>query len=319
MQIYFADDSEDERDIMEATLASGGYEEIHVATSGIELLARLGIAPHGEAAARSNVILPDVILLDVRMPGIDGIETCARIRADPRFQHTPILMVTSLDDLDTLNQAFVAGANDYINKPYNRIELLARIRAAIRLKREMERRFSRERELLAAQEVKGLRPRDTAVVIDPATGLLLREVLEGYVMEAGAAATRLGVLALHIDHLDAFERVHGPTAQHDLLKQVASVLRHTPASLGDMLSHFNLGLFIALMHDVGLDDMAVAARRAEQAVRALAIPHRGAQTANIVTVSIGVAVEREPRLLLSAAVAAMEQAANRGGNRIIFA
>jgi diguanylate cyclase (GGDEF)-like protein len=314
MQIYFADDSEDERDIMEATLASGGYDDARFATSGVELLARLGIAPRGETEVE-----PDVILLDVRMPGIDGIETCARIRADPRFQHTPILMVTSLDDLDTLNQAFVAGANDYINKPYNRMELLARIRAAIRLKGEMDRRFSRERELLAAQEVRGLRSRDAGSAVDPATGLLPREILESCICGANATGVGFGVLALQIDHFDAFERTYGLPAQRDLLRQVANALRPLPGALGDMLSHFGLGLFIALAHGADRDVMAMTARRAEQAIRSLGIPHRGAGAANFVTVSIGVACDREARALLSAAVSAMEQASSRGGNRIIFA
>jgi diguanylate cyclase (GGDEF)-like protein len=227
-------------------------------------------------------------------------------------------MVTSMDDLDTLNQAFVAGANDYINKPYNRIELLARIRAANRLKGEMDRRFARERELLAAQEVRGLRRRDNASAIDPVTGLLPREILESCIRD-GASGDRLGVLALQIDHLETFERTRGAAAKRDLLREVAGVLREVPARLGDMLSHFDLGLFIALMHEVDRDAMALTARRAEQTIRGLGVPHHGAGSANIVTVSIGVAHDRAPRALLSAAVSAMEQAASRGGNRIIFA
>jgi GGDEF domain-containing protein len=199
------------------------------------------------------------------------------------------------------------------------MELLARIRAAIRLKGEMDRRASRERELLAAQEVKGLRPRDAASALDPATGLLPREILESCILGADAAGSGLGVIAVQIDHVEAYERAHGLSAQRDLLRRVAGVLRPLPASLGDVLSHFDLGLFIGLLHDTDRDAMVMTARRAEQTIRGLAIPHRGAGASGIVTVSIGVAHDREPRALLSAAVSAMEQAASRGGNRINFA
>src|SRR5580704_17749673 len=79
---------------------------------------------------------------------MDGVEVCARIRNHQRYADLPIIMVTSVDDMDTLSNAFVAGANDYVTKPVNRMELIARVRAALRLKAELDRRQARERELL---------------------------------------------------------------------------------------------------------------------------------------------------------------------------
>ena len=83
----------------------------------------------------------DVVLLDIVMPEMDGVEACARIRNDARYADMPIIMVTSLDDMDSLANAFVAGATDYITKPVNRVELVARVRAALRLKQELDRRL----------------------------------------------------------------------------------------------------------------------------------------------------------------------------------
>ena len=314
MRIYFADDSEDEREIMEATLSSGGYEDIELAKSGRELLIRLGIDPVSTAVEE-----PGLILLDIRMPGIDGVETCARIRADSRYQHTPILMVSTLDDLETLNHAFLAGANDYINKPYNRVELLARLRAAMRLKSELDRRVARERELLAAREVRATRLRNGRSTIDAATSLLPREVLEDYVCaEGNAALARIGVFALQIDNLDAFERNCGIIAKRDLLRTVAAALMHIPAHLGDLLTHFDTGLFLALLHNTDPAAMSATAQLTQQAIRNLAVPRRPGSS-EIITASIGVAHDREPRALLSAAVSAMELAAREGGDRIHFA
>jgi PleD family two-component response regulator len=311
MRIYFADDAEDARDIMAATLASDGYVEAYCASSGTELLAWLGIDPVQPSGPHA-----DLILLDIKMPGIDGIETCARIRADPRHQHTPILMVSSLHDEDTLQHAFMAGANDYIYKPFNRIELLARMRAALRFKGELDRRMERERELMATQQVRGIRPRDEKSRLDPSTSLLPREIVEHYVFLARPPlANELSALALQVDRLREFRTGHGAVAKHDLLSQIAAMLAHLPARLGDLLSHFDIGLFVAVLHGADQAALARMAQEARRAVRDLAVQHGG----GIVTVSIGVALNREPRALLSAAVAAAERAASEGGDRILFA
>src|SRR5215472_18737632 len=80
----------------------------------------------------------DIVLLDIVMPEMDGVECSARIRNDPRYGDMPIIMVTSLDDMGSLSNAFVAGATDYITKPINRIELAARVRSALKLKTELD-------------------------------------------------------------------------------------------------------------------------------------------------------------------------------------
>jgi phosphoserine phosphatase RsbU/P len=124
MRILIIDDSEDSRDRAEGTLLSGGYDDVITAASGWEALKMLDIGRNSDE--RPSV---DIVLLDVVMPEMDGVETCARIRNDQRYSDLPIIMVTSRDDMDTLTKAFVAGATDYVTKPVNRIELIARVRA----------------------------------------------------------------------------------------------------------------------------------------------------------------------------------------------
>ena len=72
--------------------------------------------------------IPDVILLDLMMPGIDGFKLCRLLREDPKFTHTPIIIVTALSDNDSRIVAFGAGANDYLTKPYHPRELVSKIR-----------------------------------------------------------------------------------------------------------------------------------------------------------------------------------------------
>jgi sigma-B regulation protein RsbU (phosphoserine phosphatase) len=90
-----------------------------------------------------------LILLDIEMAHMDGIDTCRRLRAESHLQDTPIIMVTGKTDTRTVADAFAAGAMDYIVKPVQKVELLARVRSALALKRETDARKAREEQLLA--------------------------------------------------------------------------------------------------------------------------------------------------------------------------
>jgi len=127
VRILIVDDNEDSRDLIEAALVSGGYSDICVAdsASGAFRLMDIGVTSSNGAPQ------VDVVLLDVVMPEMDGIEACARIRGDTRYSDTPIIMVTSVNDVDTPSIAFEAGADDYITKPVDREALLACIRGGL--------------------------------------------------------------------------------------------------------------------------------------------------------------------------------------------
>jgi CheY-like chemotaxis protein len=179
MRILVVDDSEEGRDVAEAMLLAAGYEDIITAASAAEAFKLLAIwGPSQEPAP------VDLVLLDIVMPEIDGIEACARIRNDPNHADVPIIMVTMLGDMDSLANAFVAGATDYINKPLNRVELLARVRSALKLKSELDRRLARERELLEFISAWG--DGKASHWIDGATGLLVAEVAEAYLSAAAS-------------------------------------------------------------------------------------------------------------------------------------
>ncbi len=85
--------------------------------------------------------------MDLHMPKVDGIEACRRTKALPDWSEVPVIMVTSSEEAADLKLAFAAGAMDYITKPPDEVELLARVQSALRLKREMDERRAREQEL----------------------------------------------------------------------------------------------------------------------------------------------------------------------------
>jgi two-component system, sensor histidine kinase and response regulator len=121
-RILVIDDSEQNRVLAQAFLTQAGYE-VTQAESGEAAIAEFLKAP------------PELVLLDVLMPGMDGFETCARLRELPTGQDTPIIFVTALSDLGTHQKAMGSGADDFLNKPLNRTELLLRVRSLLRVKK----------------------------------------------------------------------------------------------------------------------------------------------------------------------------------------
>jgi putative two-component system response regulator len=120
--ILIVDDDATGRQTLESILDEQGY--------------RLEMAENGlQAIEKARQVLPDVILLDVMMPGMDGFEACQRIRSDPLLAEIPIIMLTALDDRKSLLDGLESGADDYITKPYDRHELRARLIGITRLNR----------------------------------------------------------------------------------------------------------------------------------------------------------------------------------------
>ncbi|WP_438024141.1 hybrid sensor histidine kinase/response regulator [Sorangium sp. So ce233] len=121
-KVLVVDDNEQNRALARATLEDDGYEVV-LATSGEEAIREF------ERAS------PDCVLLDVRMPGMDGFAVCARIRALPGGAGTPIVFLTALRDVDTFDSALRVGGDDFLTKPVRPSELLVRVQAALRLRR----------------------------------------------------------------------------------------------------------------------------------------------------------------------------------------
>ncbi|MBI3355364.1 MAG: GatB/YqeY domain-containing protein [Nitrospirae bacterium] len=106
----------------------------------------------------------DLILMDVLMPELDGVEACRQIKSRPHLCDIPVIMVTAKSDLSNLQAAFAAGANDYITKPVNSVELLARASSALALKKEMDCRKAREGELRRSNDALQKALRDVKVL-----------------------------------------------------------------------------------------------------------------------------------------------------------
>ncbi len=120
--VLIVDDEPTARETVVSILEGEGYD-LQLAKDGVEALHLL------------KQLQPDVILLDIMLPGMDGFEVCRRIRATPALAEAPILMLTALDDRDSLLRALESGADDFLSKPLDRRELIARVRTITRLNR----------------------------------------------------------------------------------------------------------------------------------------------------------------------------------------
>jgi two-component system, cell cycle sensor histidine kinase and response regulator CckA len=185
-RILIVDDIEANRDTLIEFLDTGEYD-LDEAETGSEALDRAMETP------------PDLVLLDVMMPGMDGYEVCRRMRADSRLGEVPILMLTALDDADSRLSGIEAGADDFISKPFNQAELRARVRTITRL--------NRYRRLMDAQE----RIREQARWLDEAGDAIFVRDLQDRISYWNHGATR----------------VFGWTAG-EALGQAASGLLHEP-------------------------------------------------------------------------------------------
>ena len=120
--VLIVDDEESGRQTIESVLEGEGYN-IELAENGFQ------------AIEKAKTLLPDVILLDVMMPGMTGFEVCQRIRSDPEMAEIPIIILTALDDRESMLSGLKSGADDFISKPFDRFELRARVLGITRLNR----------------------------------------------------------------------------------------------------------------------------------------------------------------------------------------
>ncbi len=206
--VLVVDDGAANRELIEACLA------------GVECRVRLAV--DGPTALRMiESSPPDLVLLDVQMPGMDGYEVCRRIKADPALRLVPVVMITSLNQAEDRVQALESGADDFMSKPVERVELVARVKSALRLKATFDRLDSTEQvifALAAAVEAKDAHTdRHTHRVAEAARHLGQRLGLpkaELDVLYLGGMIHDLGKIGVD----DAILRKPGPLDADELMK-----------------------------------------------------------------------------------------------------
>ncbi len=210
-------------------------------------------AESGEAALEKIAASPetfDCILLDIQMPGMDGIELCRRVRSVPRYASVPIVMITALAEKSYVDSAFEAGANDYVNKPIDMIEVKARLGMVQRIHYERAQSGVLMQQLSDTEKELGrnIEFASSDIFSDPELGLLPYTSFENYLLRLGnLRLLSSSVCALAVTNADilfaSLPRVDFVDAMSEVGKQVNDTLSHTSR----FVSYAGRGTFCVLL------------------------------------------------------------------------
>lgn len=267
-------------------------------------------ATPGEEAIRIALVAqPDLIVLDVLMPGIDGYEVCRRLKLDISLADIPVIFATGLGDQQAELRGLSLGAIDYVTKPISPAIVRLRIRNHLELKRM--------RDTLAK-----------LTVIDALTGLAnwrrLDEVLKLETARLARTGGWLSVLMLDIDCFKLFNDTYGHPAGDRCIAMVAEAMNGTVRRAADLTARYGGEEFACVLPEVGHEGAMVVARNIRERVCSLNIPHDRSTADKWVTVSIGVATANCTRGILpvrwiEAADQQLYLAKEAGRNRVVGA
>ena len=322
MAILIVDDSADSRVLVKRLLEKNGFSEVITAETAFAAFDLLGMDRPACASTRI-----DLILMDVIMPDMDGIEACRLIKANRCLKDIPIIVITASDITETLERAFTAGAMDFITKPVKPLELKARVLSALKIKYEIDQRKAREAELVKVLEELENANRELSRLssLDGLTGIANRRHFEQiYDMEwrrAARTGSELSVLFLDLDFFKYYNDTYGHQEGDDCLKQVAAAAGAILKRPGDLLARYGGEEFVVILPETSIAGAAEVAEAIRQAIERCNIPHSASPVAAHVTVSVGVAggrvtPEDKPSDFIARADKALYEAKHSGRNRV---
>ena len=251
---------------------------------------------------------PDVILLDIVMPGLDGYQVLAQLKADPQLSHIPVVFLTGRTGMADVVTGLRAGAHDYLKKPFEPEELLARVGSAIHVKQLQDQLRDRNAQL------------DQLSRTDALTGLYNRRHLDEELGRRHGEARRyhdsLGLVLLDIDHFKQVNDAHGHPVGDDVLSEVASRIQNQ-LRLEDVAGRWGGEEFLVILPRTDLPGVLELAERIRRAVSATPVI-AGDQRIDV-TISGGCAVGpgESPAELLRRADKRLYQAKAAGRDQII--
>jgi diguanylate cyclase (GGDEF)-like protein len=218
--------------------------------------------------------LPDLILLDIMMPDMDGYEVCRILKSDDLTAKIPIIFITSKDDEEDEIKGFELGAVDYVTKPFSIPVVKARVQTHVELKQQ--------REIL-----------ENLSSVDGLTGVPNRrnfdEFLERNWHFCMRASKPISLIMIDIDHFKTYNDHYGHLEGDECLKQVAAILKNCITRDTDLVARYGGEEFGCVLPVTDMEGVLSIAEVMRRSVEALAIPHAQSKTAGYVTISLGVA------------------------------
>lgn len=224
--------------------------------------------------------LPDLVLLDALMPGVDGFEVCQRLQTQTQGNLAPILMITGLEDEKSVDQAFAIGVVDYVTKPIHWAVLRQRVKRLIhqhRLERQLREANYQLQQL---------------TVIDSLTQVANRRRFDDYLRQEWNRGVRshlpLSLIICDLDYFKPYNDYYGHQAGDRCLQTVAQALDQCINRTTDLMARYGGEEFAVILPNTTIEGAKQVADRLVKAIEALALPHETYPSGDIVTLSCGV-------------------------------
>src|SRR4051794_16807052 len=278
-----------------------------------------------DAILVANQIKPTVILQDLVMPGVDGLTLVSQFRGNPATKETPIIVLSTNETPQVKGQAFAAGANDYLVKLPDRVELIARIRYHSKAYLLQLQRDSAYRALHESQKQLMETNRELARLtnVDGLTGISNRRYFNEYIEREWGRAMRfqspLSILLIDVDHFKLYNDTYGHIVGDEVLRKVAHTINLGCRRSTDLAARYGGEEFVVTFPETPFADIRHLGEKLCEAVAALQVLHSASSAGEYVTISVGGATTVPQRddtvvTLIDAADKALYDAKGSGRN-----
>jgi len=237
-----------------------------------------------EAISVFHQLRPDLVLLDAIMPDMDGFECCSKLLSGDESKYTPVLMITGVEDTESIDRAFRVGAIDYITEPIHWPVLRQRVRRLI------EQSQLHQKLVAANDELQRL---VTIITIDFLTQIANRRWFEEYLYLEWRRMARsqqpLSLILCDVDFFKSYNDTYGHQSGDRCLVQIAKAIKDIVQRPGDLVARYGGEEFAVILPNTDALGATEVAQRIRLAIQRLAIPHINSQVSSHVTVSAGLA------------------------------
>ncbi|OCR02228.1 diguanylate cyclase response regulator [Oscillatoriales cyanobacterium USR001] len=281
--------------------------------------------------------LPDLILLDINMPEMNGYELCTYLKQKEKTRDIPIIFISALDDVLDIIKAFHVGGSDYITKPFYVEEVLVRIENQLTIKR-LQKQLKEQNNLLI-EEIEKRREAEQALRTaneklqhlassDKLTGISNRRHLDEYLhrewLRGIQEQTCLSLIMCDIDYFKAYNDAYGHQAGDVCLQQIAQAIKSALKYPGDLVARYGGEEFVAILPNTSLEGAIKVAQNIQLEVQKLKIIHAQYPSSDLITLSLGISskmpsLETSPESLIKDADTALYQAKKEGRDRYCIA
>lgn len=318
--ILLVDDHLNSLQALSLVLARQGYR-VRKATSGQVALQTI------------RVELPDLILLDIQMPQMNGYEVCTIIKADPLTRDIPVIFLTALDDVADKIAAFSTGGVDYITKPFQSSEVIARVQNQLMIQRQRRQLLEQNQRL--RQEIQERQRLESALIqansnlqrlalLDSLTQVANRRCFDEHLDQEWQRLLReqapLSLILCDVDYFKLFNDHYGHLAGDACLYHVAQAIGRVIRRPADEVARYGGEEFAVILPNTDVAGTVFVAEQIQEVIAQLAIPHAKSLVNPFVTISFGITsltpiAGRLPQDLIAAADTALYAAKSQGRDR----